>query len=401
MLGMRQKVLDTSGPDGPTYTWTNQFTFSTKENKNILYRWQGKMQVPSFLSEDKFGGLVVRDEQGKPKVRGTGSYFFQVQIPHCAMTQDKPLPLMVFGHGLFGSAVGEMGTGYVEGLAQRFCMVQIGHNWRGLSEQERGDVAVTVPTNIDNMPKLTNLLQQAHMNAIAMTRMALQRFPKDKDFQINGKPIIDGKEVYYLGLSNGAIQGGTFMALTPDIQRGILNVGGANWSFLISRSADFGPLAGLMKNYYPDQVERQLALALMQPHFDIIDPFTYAPYILKDPQRLGVPAKTILIQEGIGDAQVPNIATRTWARTIGLTALDPLFEPVFGLTAKAAPLPGSGYVQFGPKPDPAPQDANVPAPRNPQHGKVRGLEGAVKQMREFFRQDGNIQHFCQGPCDPE
>ncbi len=139
----------------------------------------------------------------------------------------------------------------------------------------------------------------------------------------------------------------------------------------------------------------------MQPHFDIIDPFTYAPYILKDPQRLGVPAKTILIQEGIGDAQVPNIATRTWARTIGLTALDPLFEPVFGLTAKAAPLPGSGYVQFGPNPDPAPQDANVPAPRNPQHGKVRGLEGAVKQMREFFRQDGNIQHFCQGPCDPD
>lgn len=401
MLHMRKTMFEATGPDGPTYTFTKKFTFSTKDNENILYRWQGQMMVPSFLSKDDFGGLILRDEQDKPKIREKGSFFFQVQIPHCATTQTKPLPLLVFGHGLFGGATRELGTGYLERLAQRFCMVQIAHNWRGLSELERGSVAIDVPTNIDNMPKMIHLLQQAHINAVAMIRMALKRFPQDKDFQINGKPILDGNEVYYLGISNGAIQGGTLMALTPDIQRGILNVGGANWSMLMSRSADFGPLSTLMKTYYKDPVEQQLTLALFQPHFDIVDPFTYAPYLLKDPKRLGVPAKTILLQEAIGDAQVPNLTTRSWVRTLGLTALEPLFEPVFGINTKAAPLPQSGYVQFGPRPTPVPPNGNLPIPRNSQHNVVRQLEGAVRQMQEFFQKDGTIQHFCKGPCDPD
>ncbi|TNE51729.1 MAG: hypothetical protein EP343_03350 [Deltaproteobacteria bacterium] len=400
MIGMRDTMFKQVGEDGPEYEIRDVFNFSVEEKKNVMRMVQGVMKVPSFLTKDEPGGLVLRDNDGKPKVRGVGEFRFQVHIPRCVKDKKEPVPIMIFGHGLFGSAKGEMDSGYQRQLINRLCMVQIGNDWIGLSEADAGPVGVNVLSNFNNTPQITDRLQQAHVNAVAMIRMALRRLIKEKALEVDGRNPIDGKEIYYLGISNGAIQGGTMMALSPDIEKGILNVGAGNWSMMISRSSNFSALAVMLKTFHVNPVERQLIMALVQVHFDIVDPLTYAPYVLSDPQRFGVPPKKILIQEGIGDAQVPNLATRTWARTMGLDGVGPLFEKVFQIEEKPGPFTGSAYIQYGPRPDPYPADQNTPPKNNSTHEAVRRAESCMKQMEAFFKPNGTIQQFCEGPCDP-
>ena len=61
---------------------------------------------------------------------------------------------------------------------------------------------------------------------------------------------INPSELYYSGISQGGIFGGTFMAVSPDVTRGHLGVPGNNYFTLLHRSRDFtGYLEGLRRNY--------------------------------------------------------------------------------------------------------------------------------------------------------
>lgn len=400
MVKMRDAMFKSVGDDGPTYKVTSTQNFTEQQKKHLLRLVRGTMKVPSFLDKDEPGGVLLRDKSGNPKIRGLGEFRFQVHIPRCVKGRKGPVPILVFGHGLFSSANGEMDSGYQRQLIDRLCMVQIGHNWLGLSEMDRGHVAVNVVTDFNNTPHITERLQQAQINGVAMIRMALRRLSKEKALEVDGVNPINPKEIYYLGISNGAIQGSALMSLTPDIVRGVLNVGAGNWSMMISRSANFAALTTILKTFYTDAVERQLLMALIQAYFDIVDPSTWAAY-LSDTKRFGVPSKKLLVQEGIGDAQVPNIATRFWVRTMGIPGMSPLFEPVFGVKEEKGPFRGSAYIQYGPRPNPFPVDANLPSKKNSTHEAVRRIDACIQQMAAFFKPDGTIQQFCDGPCDPQ
>src|SRR5439155_19077121 len=140
----------------------------------------------------------------------------------------------------------------------------------------------------------------------------------DPALQINGKAVTDGSEVYYYGISDGGIQGGAFMALSEDITRGALNVPACEWSLLIQRSSDFASLQQILDVELPDPLEQQFLLALVQFEFDYTDPASFAPHLLASPLP-NSPAKQLLVQEAIGDAQVSNVGTRVLVRTIGLS----------------------------------------------------------------------------------
>lgn len=401
MIGMRDDMLKQLGDKGPSYKIEQVFEFKEENKKNIHKIIQGTFQVPMYLSQATPGPTLLRDANGKPQSKGMGTFRFQLHIPRCALTKQGPLPIMQFGHGLFGGAKGEMDSGYQRSLINRLCMVQIGHDWIGLAAEDQGYIVLNVISDMNNVVRVASRLQQAHINAIALTRLITKALPQDDALKVKGQPIIDGKEIYYLGISNGAIQGAGFMALSPDVTKGILNVGGGPWSLMMSRSGNFTVLYTAMKVFYKRPVERQLLIAMSQFGFDVVDPMTFAPYVIKSPERFKVPPKKLIIQESIGDAQVPNISTRMWARTFGIPALKGLFEPVFGLERKDGPLDGSAYTQFGPKPDPFPEDANVPAKSNAAHEAARRTEGCMKQMETFFQPGGKIVHYCDGPCDPD
>ena len=51
--------------------------------------------------------------------------------------------------------------------------------------------------------------------------------------------MIDTERRYYYGNSQGAILGGGYLGLSPDIERAVLGVGGTPYHLLLTRSFDF------------------------------------------------------------------------------------------------------------------------------------------------------------------
>jgi hypothetical protein len=104
------------------------------------------------------------------------------------------------------------------------------------------------------------------------------------------------------------------------------------------------------------------------------------------------------LQESVGDAQVPNVATRTLARTMGLPQLKPAVEPVFGLSQADGPV-DAAYVQFDVQATPPPSRTNVPAMKdNGAHGALGDVPAAVRQFDAFLRPGGQVVNTCGQSC---
>jgi hypothetical protein len=218
-------------------------------------------------------------------------------------------------------------------------------------------------TDLNQFPIITDQLQQAHVNVHVMTRLMLSTIKGDPALAFGSHPIVDGSEVYYLGGSDGGIQGATFMAMTPDVVRGVLDVPGCEWTLMLQRSSDFYPFQALISTFYADPLDQLVILGLAQSEWDYTDPATFASHLLDHPLP-GTVAKRIIVRESIGDSQVTNVATRVLARTIGLPGLD-LEYPVFGI-AEAPPPLQSAYTQWDFHPMMPPPAGNIPA-----HGQRR------------------------------
>ena len=390
------QMRDTALAMVPSLTWTITSNMDTPADPNRLRQIIGTFQVPSYLESDTLASVLHEDATGKPVLRGLGTANFVVDIPQCALTATGPLPVLVFGHGLFGTAPDELATAYEKQLGNYLCMIQIGTDWIGLANYDFTTLANNVLPDFNQIHIVTDRLQQSHVNAQVLTRLFLTRMKDDPALQVGGKAVTDGSEVYYYGISDGGIQGGTFMALSQDVTRGVLNVPGCEWSLLMFRSQDFAPLQSLLSGVLPDPFDQEILLAMMQPEFDYTDPASFAPHLLGTPLP-GSPAKHILVQESINDAQVSNVATRVLVRTIGLPGMD-LETPVFGVTEMRAPL-ASAYTQWDITPTPIPPAGNTPAEAdNGAHEGIRRLVDLESQLKAFLTPTGQVTQTCAGKC---
>jgi hypothetical protein len=364
---------------------------------HMLRQIEATVQVPSYLADDSGKSMMVFDDQGQPKPRAVVDVPIVINVPRCAATATKPIPVTVFGHGLFGNAKDTMSGDAAMAAGDSICTIFVGTDWIGLSSADIGVLPDLLTSNLNNFYVISDRLQQAQLNALVMTRMFLTKIKDDPALALSSKAITDGKEVYYFGVSNGGIQGTTFMALTPDIPRGVLNVPGSVWSLMLWRSADLGRFGGLLSLLAPDALERMVAITVTQPDWDYTDPASFAPHLLSNPLP-GVPVKKILVQESIDDAQVPNVATRILARTMGLTGLD-LYEPVPGLETGSAPL-DSAYTQWNshPKTVPPLDDTRLDSD-NGAHDSVWKAPLALQQIEAFCKPDGKVTSVCGGKCD--
>jgi len=367
---------------------------------DLFRRILGTFDVPSFVETQQAGTGLHFDAAGKPAFVANQAFPLVIHVPQCAKTATKPLPVMIFGHGLFGSASGEMGSGYEKHVQNTVCMVAVGTNWIGLSEDDAIPAATQVAPDLTKFPMLTDRLQQAQVNFLVLAHYARTRLKDLPELQYMNKPIIDGSEVYYFGLSQGGIEGGTFMALSPDVERGALNVPGGIYSLMLPRSVDFSMLKQLLDGNYPIQRDQQLMMSALQSYWDFSDPITFAPHHLTDtlPGTDGKPLtpRRIVMQESIGDAQVSNVSTRILVRTIGLQLLGTPIESVFGVTAAAGPL-DAAYTQWSVAPSPLPTQYNQPLPNdNEAHQNARAIPQLVEQLRRLFQPTGRVEDTCGG-----
>ncbi|HEY0138183.1 MAG TPA: hypothetical protein VGB85_29050, partial [Nannocystis sp.] len=381
MLKMRDEALALVGPDGPEYTITKTTMDPTPDIGMVL---EGMMTVPSYIDKPGPGAHLVLGEDGLPQQNGMMDFKFTVVVPNSAfLTAGAPLQ---YGHGLLGSGGEEIQYEYRAKFANTYNYVLFAVDWIGMAVDDYGHIGALVDQGrLNDFVTVVDRGQQGVLNALLAMRMVSGRLAKDPLLQYKNGPMIKSDERYYHGNSQGGIFGSAYMALTTDVERGMLGVPGMPYSLLLNRSKDFTPFFELLKNAFPDPIDLQLVLGLYQMLWDRTEPVGYTPYI-RENTLPGTPAHEVLMPVAIGDHQVSTLGAHIMARTIGgVVNIAPTNRSIFGIEEVPGPHVGSAMIEydFGLAPEPT---TNIPpSDGEDPHGKVRKLGDAEKSLDQFLR----------------
>lgn len=380
LLTMRAAALAAIGVDAANVT----FTTSPAAPPALPRRYTGTFTSPSFLTDGEADASVMRrDAQGRPVLAGTYDARFAAIVPSCMSDQQiLPRPVVVFGHGLFGSAEGYLNDDFVAGIAEQNCVTIVAGDFIGLTDRQL-PLAPYVVADFNKGPQIADKLEQSIVDFMTLESAVRGPMSRSAAFKINAKSVIDPTRVFYVGGSLGGIMGNTFMAYDPNLTRGVLAVPGGNWSMLLERSTAWALLLGIHQGSYRDPAVQQLDLALaFGMGMEAVDPMTTAAHVLRDPLP-GTPAKSILMWYALGDSLVTNISTEMLARTMQIPLLGPTVKTPFGLELVTDPQP-SGLTIYDEKRQPQPYETNQPQEDNGTHSGVNRQPAIMRQLQRFL-----------------
>jgi hypothetical protein len=394
LLAMRDDALAKVGEDGPAYTITK-----VEENPNpyIRRRLTGMMTVPYYLTGPDPGANLNLGPNGLPVQNGTQSFPFLVHIPNVLVNTGTAGPIIQNAHGLLGDE-SEGEDAYLAEICDREGYVAIAVNLVGMDSSDEGFITNALAGNIAQFKLEIAAQHQGLVNELLSMRMMRGKLAKDPLVTFNGKSVIDPTKSYYRGDSQGGIFGTTYMSISTDVTRGLLGEPGAPYNLLLNRSLDFGGFFILIRGAYPDWVDIQFGLDLIQLLWDRTEPDGYVAYLNKNMLE-GTPQHQVIIHEGIGDHSVPTLGAQFIARTIGAQNLEATNREVFGLTDAKSGFSGSGIVEFNFGLPPVPiTDIPMSVGVDP-HGLIRYLPEAQDMADTFFR-TGTIVQKCAGGAGP-
>jgi hypothetical protein len=402
LLAMRDRALPLMANNAEDLTFSGEIAGGVDKPTEVYRYLVGTHDAPMFLSNGELDdSIIVRGADGLPEVQGTYRAEWAAIIPACVAT-TRPIPVIVFGHGLFGNAKNTMrDTGFLHEVANDHCVVFIAGDWIGLTNEQIADTANAV-NDINKAPGITEKLGQAVINFMALSRLVRGPMAADPLFQYEGEPVLDPTRVHYYGASLGGIMGNVFMAYEPDIELGALGVPGGNWTLMMERSLAWPPLQSALRSSYEDPLEAELNISLFGMGFDPFDPITTSYRVVNDPLP-GVPAKKIFLYEGVGDTLVTNLATEMVAREMRIPVTGPSLYVPYGLT-ETTDVVGSALTIYDEHREPVPDGTNVaPVEDNGTHSNVNERDAVMNQVKRFFL-DGELAHTCAiattpAPCD--
>jgi hypothetical protein len=259
---------------------------------------------------------------------------------------------IVFGHGLLGNntAVEQLRLfpAATEGVA-------CGTDWIGMSSSDLTGFLPQLLVDLGKFPALPDRSQQGMLNMLylarAMSASAAQGgFAGMPQFQEGGESALASGEVGFLGISQGGIFGGAATSVAPDWTRAVLSVPGMGFNTLLTRSTQFNQFLPLVYGVYPDPLERQIGISMLQMLWDRGETGGYV-HRLTDEPFANTPAHRVLLHEAFGDHQVANVQTETEARTIDAVVRTPILAPGRSLDAEPfwgiPPEPSSSFTQAG------------------------------------------------------
>lgn len=393
LIHMREEALGQLGEASPPFEITEIRTDFQPDRYQYLVR--GTFEAPNYLTVPEPGGALVYGDDGLPQPNPEEPTYrvpFRLIIPQ-GVTEESPAPLMQYGHGLLYTAE-EIELGNLRDLVDGYDYAIFGVDLEGMNTDDGLWIAGRVSSGeIDTLAPMFDRLHQGMLNHILAMRMMARGMTSDPQLG----PLLDGDRRYYYGISQGGNFGPAYMAHSPDVQRGVLEVMGAPYNLMLNRSKGFDLFNSLMSLTFPDARDRQFLLGNIQVLWDRTEPTGSMLHILED-RFEGIGDKQVLIRSAIGDHQVPNVASHVVARSMGLPQLETGTRPIYGLETVAVVDGGSAYVEseFGLPPVPL---CNIPMDgcKDP-HGTLRTLDASREQLDVFFR-TGVIENTCpEGQC---
>jgi hypothetical protein len=368
---------------------------------------EGFFEAPLLLTA---GGAVTPDTvlnrgaDGLPVADGLYQVPFDAIIPACALTAKEPVPMFVYGHGLLGTSDQVM-SGGTRVAAAELCMVAIGTDMRGMSEPDVPNV-ISALGDVNKGPLIFDTLVQGVINHISLSQVATARMATEVFVNDLEVPLVDPEQIFYYGISQGGIFGGTVAAYDPLIERSVLQVGAMNYSMLLERSQDWPVYQMFVQAAYPNAIDVSLVLSLFQMQWDRTDPVGVADALLTGGIP-DVPDKQVFMQIAVADDEVSNVASEYQARSMGIPVVAPTVYQPWDVELAEGPVPnGLVIFDFG-LGDTIPL-TNEPPADNEVHSQVRRQEATIEMMRTFFAtgeivsacgEDGCVCH--EGGCGAE
>jgi hypothetical protein len=374
---------------------------------DIAVEVRGTFEVPNYLADYRIGTFsgtrIRRDAEGKPSASGSRSPEFWLRIPHSAVDgKSTPHGLVLYGHGLLGEGTQVRG-GFNGRIANRKNLIFVGAGLTGMSSDDQASV-IQILTDVSRFPHLAERLHQGLIEWVLLARGMRAQL---ESLTVLGKYKIklNRDELFYSGISQGGIFGASFVALSPDVERGHLGVPGSNYSLLLQRSTDFtGGFSVVLGAAYPSTRDQAVVLSAIQLLWDATDPVTHYRHLSVEPYP-GNRAHHVLLGPARGDYQVSVLSNEILARSglgVPLMAHYDDERTVFAAPGQAYPHSGSGVVlwHFG-NPWPAPGNLPPVDKDDDPHELPRRRDIHNDQMVHFFR-TGEILDVCGGkPCWPD
>ncbi|MAT92681.1 MAG: hypothetical protein CME59_08770 [Halioglobus sp.] len=369
-------------------------------------RLEVTFDMPLYMTQGETGGLLNLGADGMPVQNGSYPYAAALIVPMSAQTEAAPL--VAFGHGQLGAKEQVLG---MQPLAVTENLALFGLDWKGFASDDTVTVvAALAGGDLSTFRAVPERMHQGFLNFLMAMRTLSVEAEGGPSTPLNqalnadcGGAALDGGKRYYFGGSQGGILGASLMALSTDIERGLLAVPGQSYNLLLNRSVNFDPFAATIYAQYDwNALDMQMNLALVQGLWDRAEPTGYSKYI-RDNTLPGTPGHEVLIQVSKADHQVTNLGAHIMARTIGgVVNLAPTIRDVWGLDVVEREHSGSAMIEidFG-NPD-APL-TNIPhwADEGPDpHGRATELIGIGAVLSQFYA-TGVVENPCNGPCDED
>jgi hypothetical protein len=401
MLHMRDDAL-ARFPQGVPYT------IELKDEgliDGMACRMEVTFDVPLYMTKGETGGLLNLGEDGLPQQNGTFKYAAALLIPMAAQTESASL--VAFGHGQLGVKEQVLG---IQTIAAEQNFATFGLDFKGFASDDTITVLGALSGDLSTFRAVPERIQQGLLNFLVAMRTLSVEADGGPSTVLNqalnthcGGAAIDGSKRYYFGGSQGGILGASLMAITTDIERGLLAVPGQSYNLLLNRSVNFDPFAAQIYSLYNwNALDMQLNLALIQGLWDRAEPTGYSKYIRSN-LLPGTPAHEVLIQVSKADHQVTNLGAHIMARTIGgVVNLAPVIRDVWGLEVVSGKHTGSAMIEvdFG---NPGPPITNIPhwddTLADP-HGRATELRNIGDSLGTFYA-TGVAENLCTGPCDAD
>ncbi|SCE97731.1 hypothetical protein [Micromonospora saelicesensis] len=423
MLAVRDDAFADLGRAAPPVTVTQVTDYSPEQDPLIARQITGTIGVPSYLTGD--GGPGSRLHYGPAGGTGTPptpnalptpsgatvAADFVCNIPRSA-SAARPAHLSLYGHGLLGRPT-EINAGNVRTMSNTHNFTFCATSWIGMAAADVPFVANAF-TDLSVFPAVADRLQQSFLNFLFLGRAMIHpagfaAHPAFRD--ATARPLINRfGGLHYDGNSQGGINGGALTAIAQDWTRSVLGVPAMNYSTLLQRSVDFAPFQAVLDGSYPDTVDQQLVLALLQMLWDRSEANGYAQHMTDRPLPR-TPAHQVLMHVAFGDQQVSPAAAEVQARTIGARLHTPALadgwsldvRPYWGIAPiRRYPYTGSAIVIWNSGTAYAPPPTNL-APAGPEYGDdphefPRAQAGAQKQKAVFLL-TGKVVDVCgRTPC---
>lgn len=394
MIEMRDAALAAAGPTGPAYRITN---VRRSPREGVAMQIEAELTVPLYLTAAGPEGAMNLGPDGALRQNGTGTYRFWVLVPDSALA--APAGIVGYGHGLLGSGEDLFSDPSARALASGANVILFAMDFQGMAEEDAGRISAAISGNdLGSFREVIDRQHQGMVNSLLLMRTMMGRMRDEPMLQAMGRSMIDPTRRYYYGASQGGIFGGTYMALTPDVTRGVLAVPGQSYSLMLARSTNFATFELLLRARFPHGLDVQRVLAIIQMLWDRTEPSGWTPYLRADRVPGTVPHEVLMLV-AIGDRQVTTLSAHLMARTIGAVPnLAPLNREVFGVPTVTGAHTGSAMIEFsfGLR-EPL---ENVPPMGTPDPHSRIGESTPVFPMVLDWLSTGATRNRCDGPCDP-